>query len=111
MSRRGSPSSVTSMKSWTSNLGLLDGEVVAFGDERCPSFERLKRRMGLQRKREIEQARRDVAVSLLFFDVLARQRQGLSPIALHGRREFLESIVSQSGSDPSRFLQSWKGRG
>ena len=63
---------------------VLDGEVVAFATNGAPSFERLQRRMGLKRSSDVEQASREVKVSLLLVRCAVPERKRLPSPALHG---------------------------
>ena len=72
---------------------VLDGEVVAFGKNGAPSFERLQLRMGLKREREIHEARSQAAVSLLVFDVLSINGRDCRRLPYSDRRALLEEIV------------------
>ena len=79
---------------------VLDGEVVAFAANGAPSFERLQRRIGLKRARDVEQASHDVAVSLLLFDVLALNGKDCRRLPYTDRRALLEDIVAASKEIP-----------
>ncbi|MFF0813830.1 non-homologous end-joining DNA ligase [Rhodococcus sp. NPDC003318] len=81
--------------------GLLDGEIVAFGDDGAPSFGRLQRRMG--RSRPPSAAERAAnPVSLLLFDVLELDGVPLHDKPLRDRRRVLEAI-RLGGDEPWRI--------
>jgi bifunctional non-homologous end joining protein LigD len=64
--------------------GVFDGELIAFGRDRLPSFERIRRRM-LQRDRS-------VPVALVLFDVLALDGEPVDRLPYLERRAILESL-------------------
>ena len=88
---------------------VLDGEVVAFAANGAPSFERLQRRMGLQHARDVEQASREVAVSLLLFDVLSVNGKDCRRLPYVDRRALLEDIVSASEQIPVAVPPAFDG--
>jgi bifunctional non-homologous end joining protein LigD len=49
---------------------VVDGEIIALGDDGLPSFERLQQRMGLSDARAARRATAEVPVTLVVFDVL-----------------------------------------
>jgi bifunctional non-homologous end joining protein LigD len=65
-------------------IGALDGELIAFGRDRLPSFERIRRRM-LQRDRS-------VPFALVLFDVLALDGEPVDRLPYLERRAILESL-------------------
>jgi hypothetical protein len=60
-------------------IGALDGELIAFGRDRLPSFERIRRRM-LQRDRS-------VPFALVLFDVLALDGEPVDRLPYLERRD------------------------
>ncbi|MFD1722643.1 ATP-dependent DNA ligase [Amnibacterium endophyticum] len=72
---------------------VLDGEIVAEDARGRPSFSRLQQRMGLTKPRDVEAARRAVAVRYLLFDVLAVDGRDVRRATWHDRRDLLERLV------------------
>lgn len=71
---------------------ILDGEVVAFGDDGRPSFQRLQSRMHVANPRQIEQLRRTTPVQYVVFDVLVIGGRPLLDSPWEQRREELASL-------------------
>jgi bifunctional non-homologous end joining protein LigD len=71
---------------------VLDGEIVASGDDGQPSFERLQRRMHVQDRVAIARLAHDVPVVYVAFDLLALDGQSLLARPWHERRAALESL-------------------
>jgi bifunctional non-homologous end joining protein LigD len=72
---------------------ILDGEVVAIGDDGAPSFGRLQHRMHVS---DVNDARRravDVPVSYAVFDLLHVNGQDTMALPLRDRRQLLEQVV------------------
>lgn len=87
------------LRGWLdADQAILDGEVVAFDGNGSPSFSRLQSRMGLERDRDVERARRDAPVALLLFDVLAINGRDCRRLPYSGRRELLEELLSEPTS-------------
>lgn len=72
--------------------GMLDGEIVAFGDDGAPSFGHLQRRMGLTKPREVRAAAQRDPVVLLVFDVLQLDGTSLRAKTYRDRRTVLDAI-------------------
>ncbi|EME17689.1 non-homologous end-joining DNA ligase [Rhodococcus triatomae] len=80
------------------HTGVLDGEIVAFGEDGAPSFARLQQRMGRSRPPSAA-ARRANPVALLLFDVLELDGVSLRDKPLRDRRRVLDAIpVDAEGS-------------
>ncbi|MFD1813834.1 non-homologous end-joining DNA ligase [Rhodococcus gannanensis] len=73
------------------HTGVLDGEIVAFGDDGAPSFGRLQQRMGRSRAPSAAE-RRANPVALLLFDVLELDGVSLRDKPLRDRRRVLDAI-------------------
>lgn len=71
---------------------LLDGELVAFGDDGRPSFERLQRRMHVASEAAVRRAARATPVTYLAFDVLHADGRSLLDVPYEERRALLESL-------------------
>lgn len=72
---------------------VLDGEIVAFGDNGLPSFGRLQSRMHLDRPHDIEQRHRTVPVVYVIFDLLRFDGTETLRLPLTDRRRLLESVL------------------
>jgi DNA ligase-1 len=76
---------------------IIDGEVVAIGDDGNPlPFQEILRRF--RRKYDVEQAREDVAVELRVFDCLHADGEDLLDAPLTERHDRLEGVMSGGGS-------------
>lgn len=71
---------------------LLDGEIVAFGDDGRPSFERLQRRMHVAGEAAIRRAVRAQPVSYMVFDLLHLDGRSLLTLPYERRRDLLERL-------------------
>jgi bifunctional non-homologous end joining protein LigD len=76
---------------------VLDGEIVASGEDGRPSFQRLQARMHLTRADDIDAARAAVPVTGIFFDCLALEGRDLRRRALLERKRCLELLVPARG--------------
>lgn len=72
--------------------GILDGEVVAFGDGGAPSFSRLQRRMNATDPGRIAALRGQVPVAIVLFDVLALDDRDLMGETYERRRAALAGL-------------------
>ncbi|WP_084734359.1 non-homologous end-joining DNA ligase [Rhodococcus sp. RD6.2] len=80
----------------TGHSGVLDGEIVAFGDDGAPSFGRLQQRMGRSRPPSARE-RESNPVALLLFDVLELDGVSVRDKPLRDRRRVLEAIRIPEG--------------
>lgn len=78
------------------HTGVLDGEIVAFGDDGAPSFGRLQQRMGRSRPPSARE-RESNPVALLLFDVLELDGVSVRDKPLRDRRRVLEAIRIPEG--------------
>jgi bifunctional non-homologous end joining protein LigD len=76
---------------------VLDGEIIAIGDEGRPSFERLQARIALTAPRDIEEAQTAVPVTAVFFDCLALEGYDLRDLPLTQRKERLRLLLPPVG--------------
>lgn len=76
---------------------LIDGEVVAMGEDGRPSFQRLQQRMHLTHRFDIEQAARTVPVRGVFFDCLEAAGRDLRALTLARRKQCLSMFVPERG--------------
>jgi bifunctional non-homologous end joining protein LigD len=93
-------------------LAVLDGEVVAFGDQDWPDFEALQQRMNISSAAQARLLMSQVPVTYLVFDLLfydgellldtpyTRRRQQLEELGLNGQRwQTPPSFGPEAGSD------------
>ena len=71
---------------------VLDGELVAFGEDGRPSFQRLQRRMHVASEAEVRKRRGDVPVTYVIFDLLHLDGESLLGLPYEERRERLEAL-------------------
>ncbi len=76
---------------------VLDGEVLTFDAEGKPSFEKLAPRIHAQKPLDIEQARAQVPVVYLVFDLLALGGRDLTGLPLVERKRILSQLVRGRG--------------
>jgi len=77
---------------------ILDGEIVALGVGSRPDFGLLQRRMGLTKKRDVEEAIKNVPVVLMLFDVLEIDEESQRQRSNTERRDSLSSLVGGPGA-------------
>lgn len=71
---------------------ILDGEIIALGDDGRPSFGRLQNRMGVASGRSVRQLMTTTPVTYMIFDVLYRDGASLLDEPYTGRREVLAGL-------------------
>jgi bifunctional non-homologous end joining protein LigD len=76
---------------------LLDGEIVTFDAQGKPSFEKLAPRIHAQKPLDIEQARAQIPVVYLVFDLLALGGHDLTGLPLVERKRILSQLVRGRG--------------
>jgi len=72
---------------------ILDGEVVAFGDDGRPSFGRLQERMHIKDPAEAARRAKTTPVSYVIFDLLHLNGHDTMSLPLTDRRRLLEQLV------------------
>jgi bifunctional non-homologous end joining protein LigD len=72
---------------------LLDGELVAFGPDGRPSFERLQGRMNLEGEAQIRRAARAQPVTYAIFDLLHLDGRSLCAVPYEERRRLLDALA------------------
>jgi bifunctional non-homologous end joining protein LigD len=77
---------------------VLDGEVVALGDDGRPSFERMQQRMHLASDSAVKRRMRDLPVTYIVFDVLYLDGNYTLPLKYEERRELLEALELEGPS-------------
>ncbi|HEX8029506.1 MAG TPA: ATP-dependent DNA ligase, partial [Vicinamibacterales bacterium] len=73
---------------------VLDGEVLAFSNERPLPFSALQQRIG--RQRQVSRAARDVPVVFMAYDLLEHLGRDVRHEPLRQRREWLQAIVEKA---------------
>ena len=88
---------LTALADATTGDGVFDGEIVALDGSGRPNFERLQQRSGLTAERDVERARKAVAVKYFVFDLL--ETGGTSTITepYTKRRRLLRATVKDRG--------------
>jgi bifunctional non-homologous end joining protein LigD len=71
---------------------VLDGEVVAFGEDGRPSFERLQARMHLASDSAVRRRMKDLPVAYVIFDLLWLEGRSTMPLPYTDRRKLLEEL-------------------
>jgi bifunctional non-homologous end joining protein LigD len=71
---------------------VLDGELVAFGEDGRPSFQRLQRRIHLGSAAEVKRRMQEVPVTYVIFDLLYRDGRSLLELPYEERRAELEQL-------------------
>jgi bifunctional non-homologous end joining protein LigD len=76
-----------------SREAVLDGEIVAFDEERRPSFQRLQRRMHLASESEIRRRAKQAPVTFMIFDLLYLEGHSTMELTYEERRKLLEALL------------------
>src|SRR5262245_41871075 len=76
---------------------VLDGEIIAYDDHGHPSFQRLQKRMLLNRPRDVAAAMARVPVRSVFFDCLMLEGRDLRKLPLLSRKECLLRVLPPAG--------------
>jgi ATP-dependent DNA ligase len=76
---------------------VLDGEVLAFRDDRPLPFSSLQQRIG--RQKQVAQLARAVPVVFMAYDILERAGDDVRARPLSERRAMLESLLGESGAE------------
>ena len=84
---------------------ILDGELVVFGDEGRPDFERLRARLQRSREASIAAAASQHPATFIAFDVLWLDGEDLCPLPWRERRAILEDLQleGRTWSTPAAF--------
>lgn len=88
---------------------VLDGEVVVLDREGKPTFNRLQKRVQLERESDLARARWRHPVTFVVFDLLAAEGRDLRPFPLERRRDWLEQLLPEVG--PLRFAEAFEAQG
>ncbi len=87
---------------------VLDGEVLAFRDDRPLPFSHLQQRIG--RQKQVAQMSRSIPVVFMSYDILEFDGEDVRPRPLSDRRALLESVVGSAGVlrvSPEIVAGSW----
>ena len=90
---------------------VIDGEIVALGDDGRPSFERLQSRINLSRPQDIERGMRQSPVRFMAFDILRLDGRDLTRTALRIRKKTLRDVLAEQGSQIVQFADHVDGDG
>lgn len=71
---------------------VLDGEVVAFGEDGRPSFGRLQHRMHLASEAAVRRARKEIPATFAIFDLLWMDGRSLLTLPYSDRRRLLDQL-------------------
>ena len=88
---------------------VLDGEVLAFRDDRPLPFSALQQRIG--RQKQVHQMAREVPVVFMTYDVIELEGRDLREQPLGARRQALERLLPSNGVlrlSPSVTADSWE---
>lgn len=77
---------------------VLDGEIVAFGTDGVPSFQRLQRRMHLRDEGGVDRARTRIPVTYMVFDLLAVDGAAIIDRPLAERLALLDEVLVPGGA-------------
>ncbi|MEM9696888.1 MAG: DNA polymerase ligase N-terminal domain-containing protein, partial [Myxococcota bacterium] len=91
------PDVVLALDRLSAPRALLDGEIVAFDETGRPNFQRLGRRIGVERARDVARLTIEVPVVFMAFDILALGEVDLRPLPLHRRKAILAQLVPGKG--------------
>jgi bifunctional non-homologous end joining protein LigD len=100
---------------------LLDGEIVAFGEDGRPSFERLQRRMHVTSPAVVKRLQRSTPVVYAIFDLLHLDGRSLMGLPYTERRSRLEQLglsgsawrvpAAHPGTAAARLLEATEAQG
>lgn len=92
---------ITNLKSYCNAFSvILDGEMIALGQDGKPSFHEIMRRDGIRRMERIEQVKKVVPVTYMIFDVLYLNGKWMTNEPLEKRIEILYDIIT-----PNKHVQ------
>lgn len=77
---------------------VVDGELVALGDDGTPSFQRLQRRMHVRDRTAVDRLRRRIPVTYMIFDLLAVDGEALIDLSLAARTRRLDDVLVPGGA-------------
>ncbi|WP_257535696.1 ATP-dependent DNA ligase [Mesobacillus foraminis] len=77
-----------------SSAAILDGEVIALGENGKPSFHEVMRRDGLRRLERLKMAAESVPIIYMIFDVIYLNGEWINNKPFHERNEILRNIIT-----------------
>ncbi|MBP1931233.1 RNA ligase family protein [Ammoniphilus resinae] len=77
----------------TANSVILDGEIIALGQDGKPSFHEVMRRDGIRRMEQVKLAQRAVKITYMIFDVIFYNGQWINQRPLKERIDVLSKII------------------
>lgn len=78
----------------TSRSVILDGEVIALGENGKPSFHEVMRRDGLRRLERLKMAAESIPIIYMIFDVIYLNGEWINNKPFHDRNEILREIIT-----------------
>ena len=93
----------------STHSAILDGEIVAFGDDGKPSFQALQPRMHLRGEAAVRRLAEATPVTYLIFDLLWLDGHDLTDLPYTERRERLDALALTA--DRWRVSEFWAGTG
>lgn len=82
----------------TANSVILDGEVIALGDDGKPSFSTVMRRDGIRRLEKVDSVRKLIPITYMIFDVIYYNGNWINENKLSERIQRLSDIIVPSPS-------------
>lgn len=82
----------------TATSVILDGEVIALGDDGKPSFSTVMRRDGIRRLNKINTIRESIPITYMIFDVVYYNGNWINKQTLSERIDILHTIIKSSSS-------------
>lgn len=77
----------------TAKSVILDGEMIALGEDGKPSFQRIMQRDGLRKMERVAEVRRSIRVTYMVFDVIFYNGKWIHQEPLEKRIKLLENII------------------
>lgn len=88
---------------------VLDGEIVALGEDGAPNFGRLQQRFGLIERADVARARAVAPASYLVFDVLSIDGKDCRALSYDQRRELLQDLFDPRPNLPAALPDQFDG--
>ncbi|WP_372663252.1 DNA ligase [Cohnella sp.] len=77
----------------TAQSFILDGEVIALAADGKPSFHEVMRRDGIRRMGRIPQAKKEIPITYMIFDIVYLNGEWMNKLPLHERQRILTEII------------------
>jgi len=85
---------VADIKSFcTADSVILDGEIIALGQDGKPSFHEVMRRDGIRRMEQVQLAQKSVKITYMIFDVIFYNGEWINQRSLKDRIDLLSNII------------------